>query len=112
MPRPAGPAGEVFVAVQEREAAPWLGDSMLYAVLARLATARTPLLRTSGSWPRDGDEFRAAPVALTDGGRAVLGGRVDAVALSGIERWVGGVELRGTRAAWRWDEASRRPVPG
>jgi hypothetical protein len=108
----ASTAGEVFVAVQEREAAPWLGDSMLYAVLARLATARTPLLRTSGSWPRDGDEFRAAPVALTDGGRAVLGGRVDAVALSGIERWVGGVELRGTRAAWRWDEASRRPVPG
>ena len=105
-------AGAVFQRVQEQEPAPWLGDAMLYAILAALARLRTPLVRLLGSWPAGGAGFAASRVELTDGARAVLGRKVDAVALAGIERWVGGVELRGTRAAWRWDEATRRPVPG
>jgi len=105
-------AGAVFEAVQEREEAPWLGDVMLYAVVAALARARTPLLRVAGAWPAEAGAFRGARVELTSAGAAVLGGRVDAVALSGIDRWVGGVELRGPRAAWRWDESSLRPVRG
>ena len=105
-------AGAVFQRVQEQEPAPWLGDAMLYAILAALARLRTPLIRLGGSWPAGGAGFAASRVELTDGARAVLGRKVDAVALAGIERWVGGVELRGTRAAWRWDEATRRPVPG
>ena len=108
----AATAGAVFQRVQEREPAPWLGDAMLYAILAALSRLRAPLVRLGGSWPADGAGFASAHVGLTDGGRAVLGRKVDAVALAGIERWVGGVELRGTRAAWRWDETSRRPVPG
>lgn len=108
----AASAGEVFRTVQEREPTPWMGDSMLYAILAALARAPTPLIRVRGAWPGDGSGFRTAHVQVTDAGRAVLASRVDAVALSGIDRWVGGVELRGTRAAWRWDEASRRPVRG
>lgn len=108
----AATAGMVFEQVQEREPAPWLGDTMLYAILAALSRMRTPLIRLGGSWPADGSGFAAARVGLTDAARAVLGRKVDAVALAGIERWVGGVELRGTRAAWRWDETTRRPVPG
>jgi hypothetical protein len=108
----AATAGAVFEQVQEREPAPWLGDAMLYAILAALSRMRTPLVRLGGSWPADGAGFAASRVGLTDAARAVLGRKVDAVALAGIERWVGGVELRGTRAAWRWDEATRRPVPG
>ena len=108
----AATAGAVFEQVQEREPAPWLGDAMLYAILAALSRMRTPLVRLGGSWPADGAGFAASRVGLTDAARAVLGRKVDAVALAGIERWVGGVELRGTRAAWRWDESTRRPVPG
>jgi hypothetical protein len=37
-------------------------------------------------------------------GRRVLRGEADHVALNGIDRWVGGVHLRGPAARWRWDE--------
>ena len=79
-------AGEVFRRVQDREPAPWLGDGMLYAILAALSRLRTPLIRLGGSWPADGERFAASRLGLTDGARAVLGRKVDAVALAGIER--------------------------
>ena len=37
-------------------------------------------------------------------GRDVIEGREDAVALNGIDRWLGGVHLVGqNRSPWRWD---------
>lgn len=44
-------------------------------------------------------------VTLTDTGRAILAGRQDRVATCGIDRWLGGVHLRGQSGVWRWDEA-------
>ena len=42
-------------------------------------------------------------VAITELGREVLAGRADRVAMTGIDRWLGGVHLRG-HVVWRWDE--------
>jgi hypothetical protein len=44
---------------------------------------------------------------LTDIGRKVLTGQADCVRLYGVDRWIGGVHLKGSRAAWRWDGRRR-----
>jgi hypothetical protein len=49
-------------------------------------------------------------VALTEAGRDVLAGRLDRVALCGVDRWRGGVCLEGRTASWRWDARSRQLV--
>ncbi len=42
-------------------------------------------------------------MTLADAGRDVLAGRVDRVALCGVDRWIGGVHLQGHGGVWRWD---------
>jgi hypothetical protein len=39
---------------------------------------------------------------LTTLGRRAPSGREDAVKINGIDRWIGGVHLQGTRVRWRW----------
>ena len=41
-------------------------------------------------------------IALTPAGRDVLHGDADRDALSGIDRWLGGVHVQGRGPAWRW----------
>ena len=55
-----------------------------------------PLRRTSG--PGN------AGSQLTEVGRKILAGQADNVRLYGIDRWLGGVHLQGSHAAWRWDD--------
>jgi hypothetical protein len=40
---------------------------------------------------------------LTEDGRAVLAGGLDAIELRGIDRWLGGTHLKLPDAVWRWD---------
>jgi hypothetical protein len=40
----------------------------------------------------------------------VLAGGVDQVALNGIDRWIGGVHLRGRHVQWRWDDGTETIV--
>jgi hypothetical protein len=40
----------------------------------------------------------------------VLEGRADHVGLNGIDRWIGGVHLKGDSVEWRWDRAAQRIV--
>jgi hypothetical protein len=94
----AARAGEAFVRAAAREARPFLGDTLAFARLERLATADVPLVRAAA--PVEGH----TPVSLTDAGRAVLAGEADHVTLNGIDRWVGGVHLQG-RDVPRFDEA-------
>jgi hypothetical protein len=72
----------IFRANQEQETAPFLGDSVVQSRIDALITARTPLLT------RD-------PITLTPAGERVLAGEVDARQLNGIDRWLGGVHLKG-----------------
>jgi hypothetical protein len=106
-------ADEVFADVQRAEAAPWLGDLMLWGILRRLSAGTAPLLRpaSDGGWPPPGVSPAGLPLRLTPLGRAVLDGTADAIATHGIDRWVGGVALRPGRPIWRWDPAAGRLVP-
>jgi len=49
-------------------------------------------------------------VRITDLGRAVLAGAVDHIQLNGVDRWRGGVHLKGHEVPWRWDESGQRLV--
>ncbi len=92
----AGTRTEIFEAQSASEERPFMGDSALWLHLGWLLEGRTPLLADRGE------------VELTPAGRDVLTGRGDAVALNGIDRWLGGVRLQGDEARWRWDPSASR----
>jgi len=92
----------LFLATQAQEARPFMGDWSFYTVLRRLASARTPLLSIRDL--TSAVDLRPLTVTITDAGRDVIEGRQDAVAVNGIDRWLGGVHLIGEeRSPWRWD---------
>ena len=64
-----------------------VGDLYLAARLRRLAGGAHPLVTLSG-------RGTATTAALTDAGREVLAGRASAIALNGLDDWVGGVHLQ------------------
>ena len=109
-------APQLFGAGQEREEAPFEGDAWSYRRLAELGSGASPLvaLAHGGAIPDppplgDARSFVAAPLALTDAGRAALAGEADRVELLGIDRWLGGVHLR-PEQHWRWDRRARGVV--
>jgi hypothetical protein len=110
---------EVFRADQAREERVFMGDATLWGYVRDLTGGMEPLLRTEDGSPFrlpgegvDAGAFRAQRLALTDAGRSVLRGEADAVALRGIDRWLGGVHLSGHAVPWRWDRAAGRLAPG
>ncbi len=103
---------EIFVAVHTREERPFMGDWAFWRVLARLASGTKPMLElASGARPRFPPEvppaasFGAQRFRLTPSGREVLAEKLDAIALNGIERWLGGTHLQKGAKLWRWDRA-------
>ena len=93
-----GPHSKIglFRAVQRREERVFMGDSTFWNRLEAMAHGRWPLIAMD-------DE-----VSITDAGQRVLDGTLDWVEMGGIDRWIGGVHLAGTRVPWRWDPARRR----
>ena len=92
----------------EREARPYLADLFAFRTMDRLATARVPLLELDPP----GDAVTAATrLRPTPAGTRVLRGEADHVALNGVDRWVGGVHLRGNRPSWRFDEGTESVQP-
>ncbi|MFI5207384.1 MAG: DUF1835 domain-containing protein [Gemmatimonadales bacterium] len=95
------PMAEAFPrAHHQREDAVFLGDVVFAWYLERMSRVAVPLLLREDGTPvtpmRDGEErsaWWAHRVRLTDAGRAVLEGKDNAVALNGIDRWLGGVHL-------------------
>lgn len=87
------------------------GDSQAHALLRQMALGAHPLVFVDD--PRALEDGRSPAVwALTPLGRDVLEGRKDAVEARGVDTWLGGVELKGPRAAWRWDDAEGRLQEG
>jgi len=85
-----------------------VGDTLLFDMLRNFISASHPLLRFSrkfsgkmNSW-----QFNSSTLAPTETGRRVLAGDADHIALNGIERWIGGVHLCGSKVRWRWDQRS------
>jgi hypothetical protein len=95
-------AGTLFRAAQSLERHPFMGDWTFYSILRRLSSARTPLVVIHDL--TDEVDIRSLNVTITEAGRDVIEGREDAVALNGIDRWLGGVHVVGqNRSPWRWD---------
>lgn len=99
---------QVFRAVQRLERHVFMGDISFFWRLRTLATATHPLLAVPDA--ADPLAFRFARVGLTPAGISVRRGELDAVTLNGIDRWVGGVHLKGESVPWRWDRAGRTLV--
>ena len=97
----AATIGEAFVkSHHEREDAIFLGDLTFAGYLERMSKVGVPLVTwedgtTIATPSREDDpgEYWKRRVVLTDAGRSVLRGDVNAVALNGIDRWLGGVHL-------------------
>jgi len=108
---------ELFQVTQRLEQPRYLGDAPFFQYVARLANDVCPLLQTADGAAFDPIAarcgYRTAPilVSLTEAGRDVLGGRLDWMRVNSVERWLGGVSLRGPRT-WRWNERSRSVVEG
>jgi len=110
----AGELRDAFQRAQASEEARFLGDASFALYLEQLASG-TPLLRLTDGGPLvaprlDGPtgSFWTASVVLTDAGRAVLDGGRDRVRDDGVDRWLGGVHVRGNAVRWRWDAAAGR----
>lgn len=86
----------------------FLGDASFFPVLRELAGCAQPLLVMDIGEPEaEGSALPDGTVSLTPMGREVLAGRADHAALNGVDRWIGGVQLRGTVPRWRWDPEAR-----
>lgn len=100
---------ELFpAATRDVEEPVWLGDASLALYVERLAGAPRPALRAVEGVPlrapRLGDDrgaLFARRVALTSFGHLLLEGGADWVEENGLDRWLGGMHLRGRRAPLR-----------
>ena len=75
-----------------REDVIYLGDAVFVRLLSALTKGQFALVRVDGDllgWPW------SSTVEITDIGRAVMEGRADRIKTLGIDRWLGGVHLRG-----------------
>ena len=95
-----------FPQMDDGQRAYHMTDTSLNDLADGLAETSPALLTTSGG------EGLHRTAAITDTGRAVLGGRLDRVATCGFDRWFGGVHLRSGPEMWRWDEGSQRITRG
>ena len=97
--------GQLFIAVQRQDEHVFMGDCSFYRMMADLSEARHSLIQIS-----DRSQRSLGSVTITEAGRRVIEGRADHIDLNGIDRWIGGVHLKGDKAAWRWDRASQRII--
>ncbi len=101
--------GKLFLYSQSKESPVYMGDSTFYYYIQRLVEGDRPLIRQTvgeeflilGNTGYS-KEFRAQEFELSEEGRAVLEGRVDAITLRGIDRWIGGYHLT-PQSRLRWD---------
>ena len=94
----------IFEAARAAEETPYMGDTIFWDYLEALCRGPEPLVGENSGGAR-----------LTERGEDVRAGRADAIALRGIDRWLGGVHLASAAAPrrtdlWRWDAARRRLV--
>jgi hypothetical protein len=98
-----------FVASQQCEDAPFLGDAWFYRALAGLGRGPVRLVETKEGDPlpeapplSDGQLFARLPLRPTDEGERVLRAESDRVDLLGVDRWIGGSHITPANL-WRWD---------
>jgi hypothetical protein len=104
----------VFYACMEAEEAPFAGDRHVWDTMLVMASGPRPLLEIGDRNALErgqGREVAGVQVGVAADGERVLAGAADAVALRGIDRWIGGVHLTGV-PDWRWDPRRAELVRG
>jgi hypothetical protein len=99
--------GTLFSESQKREDPVYLGDAAFASYLVAMSNCVHPLVSAQGQrvTAAVARAESAVPIDITPIGRAVFEGRADHIALNGIDRWLGGVQLTGAESPWRWDPA-------
>jgi hypothetical protein len=104
---------EAFLATQDLEEAPFLGDAWFYRALSTLGQGDWRLLESDEGEPlpappplSDGRDFARLRLRLTETGERVLRGEADRVELLGVDRWIGGTHVT-PESGWRWDFAAQ-----
>jgi len=92
---------EALARMHDGETAYYITDLSFFDAANALASSSPPLLTINLGKPR-GSAMPVGTLELTAHGRNVLLGRADRVQLCGIDRWLGGVYLRGRGSVWRW----------
>lgn len=93
---------------RETEPLPFLGDLMLWAVLAAMNRAERPPFAVDPATALE--PWAQRRLVLTYDGHDVLDRRVDWLACRPPARWLGGVAIRADAAAWRWSPEREAPV--
>jgi len=88
-----------------------VSDIQLYELVREFLHARVPLLQIAQQPRMDIEqmsfsEFHDLKIQLTPFARELLMSKSDYVAVNGIDRWIGGVHLKGQAVPWRFDSAS------
>ena len=89
------------------ETAFYIGDLSYWDRARELAGTSPPLLEIAAASEAE-LALPSGDFAITMDGRDVLRGAADRVKRLGIDRWLGGVHLRGTGPVWRWDRDFER----
>jgi RNA polymerase sigma factor (sigma-70 family) len=99
---------KAFPLMHRGEQSYYVSDGTM-AELAETLSSTSPALMTL-DLSTAGDHVLRGTIALTDSGRSVLARQLDRVSACGIDRWLGGVHVRGQKDVWRWDEKGGRVV--
>ena len=107
-----------FLAAQQLEDAPFLGDAWFFRTLSALGQGPPRLVETDDGEPLppppplgDDERFGRLQLRLTPAGERTLRGEADRVELLGVHRWIGGTHVT-PDTLWRWDVAERQLVAG
>jgi hypothetical protein len=108
----------VFLAAQQLEDAPFLGDAWFFRTLSALGQGSSRLVETDDGEPLppapplgDDGRFARLRLRLTPTGERTLRGEADRVDLLGLDRWIGGTHVT-RHALWRWDPVERQLAAG
>jgi hypothetical protein len=93
--------GRIFLSLQSREPAPFMGDLWVRKELTALCEAPTPYLNAI---PEDDDPLlgRETTYSLTLAGQQAFSGKIHWADVNGYDLWRGGVHLCDERV-WYWD---------
>jgi hypothetical protein len=98
-----------FPKMQEGETAYYIADGSLWEITSDLSNATPPLL-TVDTVASANEALPRANVVATEFGRDVFHQRADRIERCGIDRWMGGVHLRGSGPLWRWDPIDHKTL--
>lgn len=100
---------DAFVPVNAPEPRRWLTDTIFFDHVRRLAGTPHALITVGENG--GAEDLAHAALSRTALADEVRAGRKDAVALRGIDRWVGGTHLT-SDSVWRWDESKGQVTRG